>query len=68
MLRLSRVLLIACLSTISISAFSPVLAEEIRYAEDFALARNRAEALKQLIPGTQDYCNAHESEVAVPPE
>ena len=57
MLRLSRVLLVACLSTISV--FSPAQAEEIRYSEDFALARDRAEALKQLIPGTQDYYYYH---------
>jgi hypothetical protein len=30
-------------------------AEEIRYVEDFALATDRGEALKQLIPGTEDY-------------
>ena len=36
-----------------------VSAEEIPYVEDFALAKNRAEALKQLIPGTQDFYYYH---------
>ena len=30
-------------------------AGDVGYVEDFALARDRAEALKQLIPGTEDY-------------
>ena len=30
-------------------------AGEIGFLEDFALAEDRAEALKQLIPGTEDY-------------
>ncbi|MBM79816.1 MAG: hypothetical protein CMJ78_04395 [Planctomycetaceae bacterium] len=34
-------------------------AQEIRYIEDFALAKDRAEALKQLIPGTEDYYFYH---------
>jgi len=34
-------------------------AGEIGYAEDFALAKDRAEALKQLIPGTEDYYFHH---------
>jgi len=29
--------------------------QEIGYVEDFALAKDRAEALKQLIPGTQEH-------------
>ena len=36
-----------------------VLAAEIGYIEDFALAKDRAEALKQLIPGTEDYYYYH---------
>ena len=32
-----------------------VQAEEIGYIEDFALAQDRTEALKQLIPGTEDF-------------
>jgi len=34
-------------------------AADIGYVEDFALAKNRAEALKQLIPGTEDYYYYH---------
>lgn len=30
-------------------------AEEIGYVEDFALAKDRTEALKQLVPGTEDF-------------
>ena len=33
--------------------------QEIGYIEDFALAEDRAEILKQLIPGTQDYYYFH---------
>ena len=59
MLRLSRVLFVACLSAVTVSVLSVSQAEEIRYAEDFALARDRAEALKQLIPGTEEYYYYH---------
>ena len=34
-------------------------AADIGYVEDFALAKNRSEALKQLIPGTEDYYYYH---------
>src|SRR5262245_61787410 len=34
-------------------------AGDIGYAEDFALAKDRATALKQLIPGTEDYYYFH---------
>ncbi|MBC8875959.1 MAG: hypothetical protein H8E44_41575, partial [Planctomycetes bacterium] len=34
-------------------------AGEIGYVEDFALAKDRTEALKQLIPGTDDYYYYH---------
>ncbi len=34
-------------------------AEEIGYVEDFALAKDRTEALKQLIPGTEDFYYYH---------
>ena len=33
--------------------------QEIGFIEDFALAENREEVLKQLIPGTQDYYYYH---------
>ena len=32
---------------------------DVGYIEDFALSRDRAEALKQLIPGTEDYYYYH---------
>src|SRR4051812_18892151 len=34
-------------------------AAEVGYVEDFALSRDRAAALKQLIPGTEDYYYFH---------
>src|SRR3954447_19107140 len=34
-------------------------AAEVGYVEDFALAKDRAAALKQLIPGTEDYYYFH---------
>lgn len=47
-----RVLFSLVLAAIAASA-AP--AGEIGFIEDFALARNRAESLKKLIPGTEDY-------------
>ena len=49
-----RFAFLATLSLLVIGSASS-LAEEIRYVEDFALAKDRTEALKQLIPGTEDY-------------
>ncbi len=45
----------------SLSFLSPLAgtAEEIGYIENFALAADRAEALKQLVPGTEDYYFFH---------
>src|SRR5947209_12225795 len=34
-------------------------ADEVGFVEDFALARDRAAALRQLIPGTEDYYYYH---------
>ena len=34
-------------------------AGEVGYVEDFALSSNRADALKQLVPGTEDYYYFH---------
>src|SRR4051794_2568097 len=34
-------------------------AADVGYAEDFALAKDRAAALRQLIPGTEDYYYYH---------
>ncbi|MBC8289694.1 MAG: hypothetical protein H8E37_05190 [Planctomycetes bacterium] len=57
MLRFSRVLLLVLSAVVALSSIGA--AEEIRYSEDFALARDRAEALKQLIPGTEEYYYYH---------
>ena len=38
---------------------TPTRAGDIGYVEDFALARDRAAALKQLVPGTEDYYYYH---------
>src|SRR5580658_255147 len=40
--------------TVSIAA-----AGEVGYVEDFALAKDRAASLRQLIPGTEDYYYYH---------
>src|SRR6266481_2961811 len=38
---------------------SSVVAGEVGFVEDFALSRDRAAALRQLIPGTEDYYYYH---------
>src|SRR5437667_7574749 len=38
---------------------SVATAGEVGYVEDFALSRDRAAALRQLIPGTEDYYYYH---------
>src|SRR5262245_37958587 len=38
---------------------STAAADEVGFVEDFALARDRAAALRQLIPGTEDYYYYH---------
>ena len=45
--------------TVALLLSSLCRAGEINYTEDFALAKDRAEALKQLIPGTKDYYYYH---------
>jgi hypothetical protein len=50
---------ITFLLTITLAIGTASQAQEIQYAEDFALAKDRAEALKQLIPGTEDYYFYH---------
>ena len=42
-----------------LAASAAALAGEVGFIEDFALAKDRAEALKQLIPGTEDYYFYH---------
>src|SRR5262245_14175580 len=49
---------IACLA-VSLMAATIAPAGEISFLEDFALARDRAESLKKLIPGTEDYYYFH---------
>ena len=44
---------------VSLLLASPVAADEVGFIEDFALARDRAAALRQLIPGTEDYYYYH---------
>src|SRR5688500_1656477 len=39
--------------------FPTARAAEVGYVEDFALAQDRAAALRQLIPGTEDYYYFH---------
>ena len=52
-----RVLLV---STCAAAAFSSALAQqEIGFIEAFALAKNREDVLKQLIPGTEEYYYFH---------
>ena len=53
MRRFSLGLAVVALSLVS----SP--AADVPFAEDFALAKDRAAALKQLIPGTEDYYYYH---------
>jgi hypothetical protein len=49
-----------CLAALAAATLSPVLAQqEIGYIEEFALAADRNEALRQLIPGTEDYYYYH---------
>src|SRR5262245_44486848 len=50
--------LIACLLGLVVSA-TTIHAGEISFLEDFALARDRVESLKKLIPGTEDYYYFH---------
>jgi 5-hydroxyisourate hydrolase-like protein (transthyretin family) len=47
-----------CLAVLTLQV-SIAAAGEIGFAEDFALARNREETLKKLIPGTEDYYYYH---------
>ncbi len=47
------------LAGIGLSFNAALQAGEIGFAEEFALAKDRAEALKKLIPGTEDYYYYH---------
>ena len=46
-------------AAMALLAVSPALAGDVGFIEDFALAKDRAAALKQLIPGTEDYYYYH---------
>jgi len=48
-----------CLVFLALPSGTAAVAGEIDYAEDFALAPDRAVPLKQLIPGTEDYYFYH---------
>jgi hypothetical protein len=50
---------ILLLCVVGLSWAAALHADEIGFAEDFALAKDRAEALKKLIPGTEDYFYYH---------
>ncbi|MFT5524304.1 MAG: hypothetical protein ACI9HK_002256, partial [Pirellulaceae bacterium] len=57
-----RLRMILCGLTVCVLAAINIgrsVAAEIDYIEDFALAPNREEVLKQLIPGTEDYYYYH---------
>ncbi|MFO0926018.1 MAG: hypothetical protein U0736_03140 [Gemmataceae bacterium] len=45
--------------TCSLAMLDPAEGGDIGYVEDFALAKDRADALKALIPGTEDYYYYH---------
>ena len=50
---------LAIVSLMLLISILPCVADEIGFIEDFALAKDRAESLKQLIPGTEDYYYFH---------
>ncbi len=52
-----RLPFLACVIVFCVAPFTH--ADEIGIAEEFALSTNRAETLKQLIPGTEDYYYYH---------
>jgi len=56
---MKRATLIGLAMLAALTATGVTRAGEIGYSEDFALAPDRAVALKQLIPGTQDYYYYH---------
>jgi hypothetical protein len=62
---MKRALLILAAATAAFSASASALAEEIGFVETYVLAKDKDEAIKQLIPGTDDYyyyqCLRHQS-------
>src|SRR5712672_3217699 len=45
--------------TVGLVLVPPAQAADVGYVEDFALAKDRTAALKQLVPGTEDYYYYH---------
>lgn len=52
-------LLVACTAFFLVIGMVSVKAQEIGFVERFALAEDRAEVLKELVPGTEDYYFYH---------
>ncbi len=52
---MARCLFVLLLTGLLFGCWRSAPAEEIGYVEEFALSQDRAEALKQLIPGTEDW-------------
>jgi hypothetical protein len=50
---------LACLAAVLLCVFSQAPAGTLGFGEDFALADDRAEALTQLVPGTNEYDYFH---------
>lgn len=50
---------LALIGALALTWVSSAFGGEIQFVEDFALAKDRAQALKQLIPGTEDYYYYH---------
>src|SRR5215831_8601775 len=46
-------------ASVAVFVVSTAAAGEVGYIEDFALAKDRAAALRQLIPGTEDFYYYH---------
>ncbi|MFW5869393.1 MAG: hypothetical protein ACOCVI_00675 [Planctomycetota bacterium] len=56
---MKRAVHIALLTAALLAVVAPAAGGSIGYEEDFALAEDRAKALKELIPGTRDYFYYH---------
>ncbi|MFT6240178.1 MAG: hypothetical protein ACJAQT_002265 [Akkermansiaceae bacterium] len=57
--RSTRLRLFAAFSGLFLTSSHLIAQQDVGFIEDFALAENREEALKQLIPGTEDYYYYH---------
>src|SRR3982751_6841438 len=56
---MSRLTLSLSVCTLGLLMMSTARGGEVGFAEEFALAKDRTEALKKLIPGTEDYYYYH---------